>query len=99
MTKRLTLISLALSILFMVWMLLGNEGIAVTQILGVFDYVFGWPLYGLIAVSFILSVTTWYQERTMHAFQYVLYSALAAILTIGTLFYILIQFAESMENF
>jgi hypothetical protein len=99
MNKILSTLSLSFALLFAVIMIVSMIDIAILQYTSWLDWIFGVPLYGLIAVSFFLSLFTWLKDRTRYTFQYVVYSSVAAVITIGTLFYILIQFAEALENF
>ena len=99
MNKILSILSICLAILFVVIMVLSYYGLAPVSYFWWLEWIFGLPLYILIAVSFFLSVLTWLKDRTRYTFQYVIYTSLAAVLTIGTLLFVIIQFAQAMENF
>ena len=97
--KRLAQFSLVFSGIFVFVILLGFIGVPLVWIPGVLENLFGFPLYILIFVSFVVTGVAWFKDRNKENFKYFAFSCISGVLVVSTLVILIWHYAQAMENF
>lgn len=91
--------SLGVSIIFLCLIILGILGVPINIILGDYSMLFGIPLYLLIIVSFVYTLSVWINYKTKENLRYFVYSVISGSITSGTLLYLLFKMSKALESF
>lgn len=91
--------SLVGSIIFLCLIILGILGIPINIILGDYSMLFEIPLYLLIIVSFVYTLSVWINYKTKENLRYFVYSVISGSITSGTLLYLLFKMSKALESF
>jgi hypothetical protein len=97
--KRLGVISLFLSLIFILMIIFAFSGVPIYNFLGPLEGFFGVPLYVFIFVSFSYTLYKWFRNMNRTNFKYWIYTCIAGSIVVGSLLYIMIQLADALEHF